>query len=336
MFFVLLFSIFSFSLANKAQAQCLPGYTMLVKTNSPSECILTQVYNQLHNPSTTINPSAVNPDADGTYTPLAPLPGIDKPIDFTKECPLGNYLNVVINLTIGLIAVIAMVMIVMGGIEYITSELISSKANAKERITGAIVGLLIALGSYLILNTLNPNLLNLCLDGIPKVEIAIEPLGDSLAGPFSAASSSDLNAANIYCPGSGGTAALARIANSFNSSIQVKYSQNPRNKLVGNTLYTDCSAFVSQIYQCAGLSLPGGTTATMFNSSNAINSPNYQRTLQVGDLLGWKAGQSSRYDAGHVVMYIGNNQFIEVNSSGIQVRNISSYSDSYKYHIQAP
>lgn len=185
MFFVLIFSIFSFGLVNKAQAQCLPGYTMLVKVNSPSECIPTQVYNQLHNPSTTVNPSAVNPDADGTYKPLAPLPGIDKPIDFTKECPLGNYLNVVINLTIGLIAVIAMVMIVMGGIEYITSELISSKANAKERITGAIVGLLIALGSYLILNTLNPNLLNLCLDGIPKVSIAIEGFdaGDDTVDP---------------------------------------------------------------------------------------------------------------------------------------------------------
>lgn len=174
-FFVLLFSIFSFSLVNKAQAQCLPGYTMLVKVNSPSECIPTQIYNQLYNTSTTVNPSAINTDSDGTYTPLAPLPGIDKPIDFTKECPLGNYLNIVINLTIGLIAVIAMVMIVMGGIEYITSELISSKASAKERITGAIVGLLIALGSYLILNTLNPNLLNLCLDGIPNVSIEIHP-----------------------------------------------------------------------------------------------------------------------------------------------------------------
>lgn len=119
-----------------------------------------------------------------TYTPLAPLPGFDKEINTAQECdangenctcPFGNYLNTMIKLVIGFSAVLAMVMIVMGGIEYMTSELVSSKEAGKETITNAILGLVIALGAYLILNTLNPDLLKSCLvDSLPDVEIMIE------------------------------------------------------------------------------------------------------------------------------------------------------------------
>ena len=78
-----------------------------------------------------------------------------------------------IKIVIGFAAVLAMVMIVMGGIEYMTSELISSKEEGRERIIHAVLGLLIALGAYLILNTINPQLLNACLDKLPKAEITI-------------------------------------------------------------------------------------------------------------------------------------------------------------------
>lgn len=173
MLFVLFVSIFSFTLVKKieAQAPCNVGYTYDPATNG---CIQTFLYNQIYNTPVSVTPAAVNSDADGTYTPLAPLtPG--QKFDFTDTCPLGRYLNITINLIIGLVAVMAMVMIVMGGLEYITSELVSSKASGKDKIMNAVVGLLIALSSYLILNTLNPNLLNLCLDGIPKAQIQIHP-----------------------------------------------------------------------------------------------------------------------------------------------------------------
>jgi len=175
LFFILLFvAIFSFSTNNKAEAQliCGPGMTLDYSANPP-RCVETNFYNLTH-PSVTVSPSATNPDSNGTYQPLALLPGLDT-LDFsTDSCPLGNYLNIMIKIIIGLVAVIAMVMIVMGGLEYMTSELISSKESGKGKIINAIVGLLIALASYLILNTLNPNLLNLCLDGIPTATIKIQ------------------------------------------------------------------------------------------------------------------------------------------------------------------
>jgi len=115
-------------------------------------------------------------DTDTTYTPLAPLPGLPAvPYETDTECPFGNYLNIIIKLIIGIAAVLAMVMIVMGGIEYMTSDLVSSKEAGKDTIRNAILGLLIALGAYLILNTINPQLLSVCLDKLPKAVITILP-----------------------------------------------------------------------------------------------------------------------------------------------------------------
>jgi len=127
---------------------------------------------------TNITPSPTPPATATTntiYDPLAKLPGLESPIDTAGECPFGRYLNIMIKLILGIAAVLAMVMIVMGGIEYMTSELISGKEAGKETVTHAILGLLIALGAYLILNTINPQLLSVCLDTLPKATIEIDP-----------------------------------------------------------------------------------------------------------------------------------------------------------------
>jgi len=107
------------------------------------------------------------------YTLLAPLPGLEEPIDVASDNALGNYLNAIIKLTIGIAAVMAMVMIVMGGIQYMTSELPGVKGAGKERIINAILGLLVALGAWIILFTINPDLLNTNIV-IKKTLIAFE------------------------------------------------------------------------------------------------------------------------------------------------------------------
>ena len=139
------------------------------------------------NPSTLIdnpNPIAPPPPApvNTTYNLLTPLPCptgtqegcepdasgklILKTIDVGGENALGKYLNVIIKLAIGLAAVLAVVLIVMGGIQYMTTELVSGKEDGKRRITNAVLGLLVALGAWLILFTINPDLL--------KTELKIE------------------------------------------------------------------------------------------------------------------------------------------------------------------
>lgn len=114
---------------------------------------------------------------DQPYQPLAPLPGYpEEGFDFNDSCPLGKFMNIFIDIFIGIVAAIAMIMIVMGGINYVMSDLVTSKEDAKNNIQNAILGLVIALTCYLVLNTINPNLLNLCLDGIPKVSIELEDI----------------------------------------------------------------------------------------------------------------------------------------------------------------
>ncbi|MEK7539163.1 MAG: pilin [Patescibacteria group bacterium] len=94
------------------------------------------------------------------YHLLAPLPAVgDSQGNVDTMSGLGAYLNPMIKLFIGLCAVLSVVMIVVGGLEYMTSELPGNKEAGKKRIMGAILGLLIALGAYALLFTINPDLL---------------------------------------------------------------------------------------------------------------------------------------------------------------------------------
>jgi len=104
------------------------------------------------------------------YTLLEPLGGL-KVFKIDQECAFGNYLDLMVTIFIGIAAVLAMVMIVVGGLEYMTSELVSAKADGKEKIRNAVLGLLLALGAFLILKTINPDLVNICFDALEEIRI---------------------------------------------------------------------------------------------------------------------------------------------------------------------
>lgn len=74
---------------------------------------------------------------------------------------IGEFILVMYKYLVGTASIIATVMIVIAGVQWVTSggnsETISS---AKNRIGGALIGLLIAFLSYFILNTVNPALVN--------------------------------------------------------------------------------------------------------------------------------------------------------------------------------
>lgn len=90
------------------------------------------------------------------YQPLEPFPNVD-------QSGTGQSLESVLNFAFqtlftigGLIAVFAFI---IGGIAYMTSEVAHKKDEAKKRIQAAIYGLLLLAVSWLILNTINPDLL---------------------------------------------------------------------------------------------------------------------------------------------------------------------------------
>lgn len=88
-----------------------------------------------------------------TYTPMEKIPGFDNPADFPA------YLMSIYRFGLWAIGVSAMFMIMLGGYMYLTSAGNNSQTGkAKEVITDAIAGLVLALVSYVLLWTINPDL----------------------------------------------------------------------------------------------------------------------------------------------------------------------------------
>jgi hypothetical protein len=91
--------------------------------------------------------------APSEYTLLAPFLGLSK-------VSLTTYLEGAVKTTIGLAGILAVLMIVICGVQMIGSPSVSQKSASKACITSALFGLLLAMSSWLILNTINNQLLS--------------------------------------------------------------------------------------------------------------------------------------------------------------------------------
>jgi hypothetical protein len=170
------------------------------------------------------------PPISGSYNILAPLPdgkGGMSPTTFDATGKgggaLGSYLNLMVTLFIGICAVLAVIMIVLGGIEYMTTELISSKEAGKDRIVHAILGLLLALGAYLILYTINPEILKTDLSSLQDVTITVMDDSETVASSLSSDDSISSEIAPLcpegIVPTASGIPACRRIAQQFDAMI---------------------------------------------------------------------------------------------------------------------
>lgn len=96
------------------------------------------------------------------YTVLAPLPGTTDAGGKTTN--IQTYIPGAFKFGIGIAALLAFVMITAGGIQYMTSDALSGKQEGRQKIENAIYGLLLAIGAYTILFTINPKMLEFELD----------------------------------------------------------------------------------------------------------------------------------------------------------------------------
>ena len=97
------------------------------------------------------------------YVPLVPLPGVGSGSN-KSITNFSQYVRGMFQFLIGLAALLAVVQIIFGGIEYMTTDAISGKSAGKERINQALLGLLLAIGAWLVLSTIDPNILKTTLD----------------------------------------------------------------------------------------------------------------------------------------------------------------------------
>lgn len=105
-----------------------------------------------------------------TYVPLEPLPGFSNcygPNCATIGKTDGSFANLIgssFKLLIGGGAVIAVVMIVLGALTYMFSDIVGNKKKALDRIRGAMWAIVLLVSSYLILVTINPDLVKFNLN----------------------------------------------------------------------------------------------------------------------------------------------------------------------------
>jgi hypothetical protein len=104
-----------------------------------------------------------------TYVPLEPLPFL--PNCFGPNCAAGktngSFASLIggsFKLLIGAGGVIAVVMIVLGALTYMFSDIVGNKKKALDRIRGAMWAVVLLVSSYLILYTINPELLTFNLN----------------------------------------------------------------------------------------------------------------------------------------------------------------------------
>lgn len=84
---------------------------------------------------------------------------------FTDVSDIGRYINMLYNFAIIFGAFLALAMIVFNAIKYMVSAGNAGlQQDARAGITAALLGLALLFGVYLILFTINPNLVNLSLD----------------------------------------------------------------------------------------------------------------------------------------------------------------------------
>jgi hypothetical protein len=134
-----------------------------------------------------------------SYVLLAPLPCVGTTNGTTctngtnggsliTSIAIQGYLVYLFKLMIALTVFLAVIMTIYGGFKYMTTEAVSGKGDAKKTIEDAIYGLLLALASYLILYTINPNLVNISSVAIPKLNVATTTV--NLNGNYSASNNS--------------------------------------------------------------------------------------------------------------------------------------------------
>jgi hypothetical protein len=124
--------------------------------------------------------SSTGGNAKSEFVPLAKIPGLTD-IQPTKE-GLANFLNNLYKYLIGFAAVLAIIMIIWGGLQYATQDVPGGKQEGKERIIQAILGLILVLSPVLVFSIINPAILNLSINLDPLKTVS-GPSSGSGSGP---------------------------------------------------------------------------------------------------------------------------------------------------------
>lgn len=310
-----------------------------------------------------------------SYRLLAPIPGMTALLDPSlcqerklvnpgEICDINAFLNFILSLIIGIAAVILVIRLIITGYGYMITDVPFVKAKLKGGFKDALLGLIFALASYVILNTINPRLVSNDFT-IGAAEFDVERFGDvdaNFVPPVGGGAS--FNKANfpkdVMCPGTGGRGSIRAIAGSW--SGRATYGQGektpkgypPRGNVgPGGTFMLDCSSYVATVLECAGIKPPQKASAINTKSifeqmagAEKVSSADFVQSgdkifvkgkeLLPGDLVGWRGNRKkNKREVGHVVIYVGGGMFRESQVGGWNMGNSVQKEKSLSYEMSA-
>ncbi len=254
---------------------------------------------------------------------------------------LAEYINAVYGWALSAAALVAVVMMMLGGLQYVLSRGKSKYIEkAKTRITNAITGLVLLLAAYEIAYVIDPNTVRLKSLAVRTVDMVewVQDSGDTPgAGATPDATSVASVSSSIICDK---TSALFDIASSTIGHVTYrlggKYGGKPpyvdgvskvdpqgvqyKTYCPEGQLCLDCSGYNDFLRKCGGLGDGGesGGTAGIFSGPKAIKITTYNDTsingapLIPGDLIGFPTiTVDGKEKIGHVVMYVGNGKIAQ-------------------------
>jgi hypothetical protein len=103
-----------------------------------------------------------------------PIPTLNKTITFDGSTkPIADYVKAIYTFGVGIVGIVAAVVLMIAGVMWITAGGNSSNVSeAKSMITAALTGLVLVLTSYLLLDQINPALVNLQPTTIANITLA--------------------------------------------------------------------------------------------------------------------------------------------------------------------
>jgi hypothetical protein len=124
------------------------------------------------------NPTVTQPTPGQgeSYKLLAPLPIFGNIFNASGKS-FGDYLSIMFTFLVSFAGVLAVVMLIFGGIQYMSTDSLSGTESGRSKMYQAVFGLIIVLASYVILNTVNPNLVKFNFS-IQGQEIEIDEVAD--------------------------------------------------------------------------------------------------------------------------------------------------------------
>jgi hypothetical protein len=204
------------------------------------------------------------------FTPLAPIPGLTDQggTGSVLSGDFATFFNSLYQYLIGLAVVLAIIYIIWGGLEISTKDSVSKHSNGVQRITNAVLGLVLILMPVLVFSIINPDILNLSVNfqalnlytppsqqPTQPTQQLPQPAGCSTNNSFCSSSSctpvSDSCATYLqdFCRQIGGTPATSALndPNTGTASYQVECKQLAATSTTTFASQADCQVYAASI-----------------------------------------------------------------------------------------